>query len=51
MTEYGATGAGAVITGIPVIYPQSVLIDSGGATEAFSCLTAAMAAFARGWSG
>jgi len=40
--------SGAVITGIPVLLPQAVLTAAGTGT-AYSCLTAAVHAFLRGW--
>jgi uncharacterized delta-60 repeat protein len=41
-----AKQVGTVISGIPVLYPESVLIGSGTAA---SCVTAAVSALLRGW--
>ncbi len=46
MTIIHAGGQGALLTGIPVLFPSAVLVDSG---YAFSCVTAAIHAWARGW--
>jgi hypothetical protein len=45
MWVISARGTGAVISGIPVFYPEAVM----DAQSALSCVTAAISAFARGW--
>lgn len=46
-TASGYVGS-AQLTGIPVFAPA--LVTAGGADYAFSCVTAAIAAFARAWA-
>jgi hypothetical protein len=42
---------GAVITGIPVLLPEAVVVGTAAGGYAYSCVTAALRAFFRGWGG